>query len=142
MRPSCSEFQGDDARHSCDGLVLFLVNAAGEVLDCNVAAEEIFQIDRNELINCHISVVLPPLAGIPMIQGGMPNSRIRFLSRVGCLFQGVARDGTRFLNELFLNVLDDNGSETVTIVLKPLPHSPDVTRKPQLNSAVQLAESM
>jgi PAS domain-containing protein len=91
----------------------------GMVCDCNGAVEELFKYRRSELVWRHVSMLLPQLAELELMQNGQPNPRMRFLCRIGHRFQAVAQDGGRFASELFLNLLDNTGHSRLSLIVRP-----------------------
>jgi hypothetical protein len=91
----------------------------GMIRDCSCAAEELFKYRRSELAWRHVSMLLPQLAELDLIQNGQANPRLRFLCRIGCPFQAVTHDGEHFASELFLNVLDNTEHGRLSLIVRP-----------------------
>jgi hypothetical protein len=102
-----------------EGVAALRLNDRGLVCDCNSAAEALFKYRRGELAWRHVSMLLPQLAEMELMQNGLPNSRLRFLCRIGRRFQAVAQDGERFASELFLNFFDNIGHGRLSLIVRP-----------------------
>lgn len=98
----------------------------GMVCDCNHAGETLFKYRRSEMVWRHVSLLLPQLAGLDLVQDGQPNPRLRFLCRIGRHFQAVTRDGAHFASEIYLNVLDTAGHGRLSLIVRPAPDQIDV----------------
>lgn len=91
----------------------------GMVCDCNPASEALFKYRRSELIRRHVSMLLPQLAGLELVQNGEPNPRLRFLCRIGQSYQAVTQCGESFAGQLFFNVLDNIGCGRLSLIVRP-----------------------
>lgn len=100
-------------------LAMLTLDDRGMVCDCNSSGEALFKCRRSELVWRHISLVLPQLEELALMQDGQINPRLRFLCRIGRRFQAVARDGERFASELFLNLLDNKGHCRLSLIVRP-----------------------
>ena len=96
------------------------LDEGGIVCNCNSNAEVLFKYCHSELVGCHVSQLLPQLAGVNLIQNGRPNPRIHFLCRIGRQFQGMAQDGEYFAATLLLNVLDTKGCGRIALIVRPI----------------------
>lgn len=91
----------------------------GMIRDCNRAGEALFKYRRSELVWRHVSILLPQLADMKLMQDGQPNPRLRFLCRVGRRFQAVTHDMEHFASELFFNVLEKAGRKQLLLIVRP-----------------------
>ena len=101
-----------------DDPAVLTLNDRGMICDCNRSGEALFRYRRSEMVWQHVSILLPQLADMELVQNGAPNSRLRYLSRIGHRFQAVARDGNCFASELFLNLLDNNRSRRLLLIAR------------------------
>ena len=92
---------------------------SGMICDCNGASEALFKYRRSDVVRQHVSMLLPQLAELDVMQNGEVNPRLRFLCHIGRSFQAVAQDGQRFAGELFLNVLDNMARGHVSLLVRP-----------------------
>lgn len=91
----------------------------GMIRGCNAASESLFSYRRSELVWQHVSMLLPQLAELDLLQNGRINGRLRFLCRIGRSFDAVAQGGKQFASELFLNLLGNDGSRHLTLLVRP-----------------------
>lgn len=91
----------------------------GMIRDCNRASETLFQYLRSELVWRHVSILLPQLAALELMQNGQPNPRLRFLCRTGRHYQAVTQTGRRFASELFLNRLNSTEHGGLSLIVRP-----------------------
>lgn len=103
---------GDEAMLTLDG--------RGMIFDCNGAGEVLFNYRRSELVWRNISMLLPELVDIELVQDGQPNARLRFLCRIGRHFQILTKDGQRVPSELCFNLLDGKGHGRLSLIVCPV----------------------
>lgn len=96
----------------------FAVDERGMICDCNGAAEKLFGYRRSEIVWRHVSLLLPQLADIELMQDGQPNPRLRFLCHSGRCFEAVGKDGQRFTSELFLVHLHNPGKRSLRMIVR------------------------
>jgi len=87
-------------------LCTFTLDDMGTIRDCSRACEQIFDYMQEELVGRHISMLLPQLTNVDLVQEGGINSRLAFLCHCAVVFQARCRDGQSFISELFINRLD------------------------------------
>jgi len=95
----------------------------GMICDCNCSSEALFKYRRSEMVWRHVSMLLPQLAELEVMQNRQPNPHLRFLSRIGRHFQAVTQDGALFASELFLNLLDSTGHGRLSLIVRPVEKS-------------------
>lgn len=95
------------------------LNDLGIICDCNLKSETLFKYRRSELVLQHVSLLLPQLVEMELMQNGQPNLRLRFLCRTGRLFQAVTRSGEQFACTLFFNHLDKTGYGRMSLIVRP-----------------------
>ena len=106
-------------------VAVLTLDGGGIIRDCDTAGEYLFKYRRNELKGQQVSMLLPDLAGVPVVEHGQPNPRLRHLSRAGHQFCTVTKDGERFGSELYLNLLDNTGEARLTLLVCPGQESAD-----------------
>jgi PAS domain S-box-containing protein len=109
-----------DCNDSCAGedLAVLTLDDRGMISDCNRACEALFRYRRSELVWRHVSMLIPQLAELDLMQSGQPNPRLRFLNRIGRNFQAVTQDGSIFASELFLNLIHNNGHYRLSLIVR------------------------
>lgn len=107
------------AAGAAEDVVVLTLDGHGMVCDCNRACEDLFKYHRSELVWRHVSMLLPQLAELALMQNGQPNPHLRFLCRIGRHFLAVTQDGERFASEVFLNVLDGTGRGRLSLIVRP-----------------------
>jgi len=109
-----------DCNDTCAGedLAVLTLDDRGMISDCNRACEALFRYRRSELVWQHVSMLMPQLAELDLMQNGQPNPRFCFLNRIGRNFQAVTQDGTLFDTELFLNLLHNNGHYRLSLIVR------------------------
>jgi hypothetical protein len=101
-----------------DAVTLTLDNL-GMIRDCSGPSEAVFKYRRDELIERHVSLLLPELEGLELVRNGEPNHRLHFQCRIGQLFAAVTRDGVRFASKLFFSLLDNTGDGRLSLIVRP-----------------------
>jgi hypothetical protein len=76
-------------------------------------------IGNISLVRRHVSMLLPQLAELDLMENGEPNSHLRFLRHIGRHFQAVTKDGEKFASQIFLNILDNTGHCRVSLIVRP-----------------------
>lgn len=96
----------DDKDNKDDkGLAFLTLDEVGIIIDCDGAIEAMFGYPRADLIFRHVSMLLPRLEDMELIQGGHLSSRLHYLCHVGLPFLVRPRDGEQFLGYLLLTDL-------------------------------------
>jgi hypothetical protein len=101
-----------------------MLDDLGMIRDCNPESEALFKYRRSHLVSQHVSLLLPQLAELELIQKGQPNVRLSFLSRIGHHFQATPRKGERLACKLFFNVLDSTGHGQMLLIVRPVETAP------------------
>ncbi len=100
-------------------MAVLRLNDRGMIRDCNRAIETLFNYRRSELVWRHVSILLPQLAEMTLLQDGQPNPRLRFQCRIGRHFQALTRDGEQFASELFINFLGSTENSRLLLIVRP-----------------------
>lgn len=95
-----------------------MLDERGIVCDWDSACEMLFGHRRSEMVSRHVSMLLPQLADTELLKDGRPNSKLRFLCRIGVRFQALSRSGERFPCDLFLNSLGNPGSPPLRLIVR------------------------
>lgn len=102
-----------------EDMAALMLNDRGMIRDCNRLGEALFRYRRSELVWRHVSMLLPQLTELDLLQNGQPNPRLRFLCRIGRQFLAVTRDGEQFASTLFLNLLGSMGQPGLSLIVRP-----------------------
>jgi len=102
-----------------DAVAALVVNGRGTILDCDPSGEALFGYRRNELVGQHVSMLLPQLAEVDLLQNGQINPYLRFLCRIGRNFTAVTEGGEHFVSELFLNLPGSIDPPRLSLIVRP-----------------------
>ena len=102
--------------------------ACGTIRDCSRAAERLFGYSREELLEQHVSLLLPSLAAPTALlaQGGRVEPRLAYLSRL-VVFRARPRAGDEFRCQVCLNSLGNPGVPPLLAIVRRVdpPTRPD-----------------
>lgn len=101
-------------------MAVLTLDDRGMVYSCNRAGEALFKYRLRELVCRHISILLPRLADLELMQNGQPNPRLRFLCHIGVQFRATTQNGGSFASELFFNCLDGKGNARSSLIVRPV----------------------
>ncbi len=101
-----------------EGEPVLMLDAKGIVQDCSAEGESLFGYRRSELVSQHVSVVLPQLAGMDLIEDGCLNAHLMFHSRIGGYFHVLNRLGDRVAVDLFVNDLGRQGVHRLRLIVR------------------------
>lgn len=110
----------DDVSDYEESMAVVMLNDRGLIRDCNRACETLFGCPASRLLWRHVSVLLPQLAGIELMQCGCINPRLRFLSHIGYLFEVVGLGGVHIACKLFLNDVENAGRHYLRLIIRPV----------------------
>ncbi len=102
-----------------DGMIVLMLNQNGLILNCNSVAATLFGCMTSQLLWQHASKFLPSLAGAVLFMNGTINPRLRFLSRIGHLFEVMTPAGEALLCRVFFNEVIDQGQQHLCLVICP-----------------------
>jgi len=97
---------------------LLWADERGRILDCCEQAEAMFRYVREELIGRNVSLLVPRLAGIKLLHGGIVNPTLAFQCRCGTPFRVVGRDGFEAFCTLFVNLVTLPVGRSVAIIVR------------------------
>ena len=95
-----------------------MLDERGMICDCDRSAESLFGYRRSEMVWRHVSMLLPQLQQVELLEDGQVNSRIRFLSQLDGYFHAVDRLGKRFGVDLFLVELGNPGLPRLRLIVR------------------------
>ena len=110
---------GVTATGAGENVAALTLDQNGIICDCNSATEALFRYRRNEIVQRHVSMLLPQLAQLDLMEDGRINQHLHFLCHIGRAFLAVAQDGERFTGELFLNIADNMRGGFVSVIVRP-----------------------
>lgn len=102
-----------------DSMAVLTLTDKGMIRECNEAVERLFGCQPSKLIWQHISVLLPQLAEIVLMQGERINPRLHFLSHIGHRFKVAGADGADFASVLFLHTVESSGRCYLRVIIRP-----------------------
>ena len=102
------------------GLLELTLSDNGMICACSKACGKCLGCTSRELLWQHVSVLLPQLQDMPLMQNGQINPRLRFLSHIGRLFILVGHSGKRFMSEVFFNDIESLGRHYLHLVIRPV----------------------
>lgn len=92
----------------------------GTIRECNRAAAKLLDCLPNKLIWQHVSALFPQLAEMALVQGGIINPNLRFLSHIGYQFELVGVSGVPIACALFFNEVEDFGRHCLRLIIRPI----------------------
>ncbi len=109
--------KGSNAASSLpDRATMLTLDDAGTIQECGGSCEEMFGYAQSELKGRHVSVLLPQLEGMALVQNNQANPRLSHLCRCGAAFRARRRDNESFATELFINRLEGGRAGVLMIV--------------------------
>ncbi len=79
FQPATSHNNGIPVVGSEKHTAALTLDKQGLIHDCNLACEELFKYRHDDLISKHISLLLPNLTGLALINKGAINPRLQYL---------------------------------------------------------------
>ena len=104
---------------SDEGPIVLMLNENGLIINCNETATKRLGCMTSQVVWQPISNFLPNLAGTVLTQNGQINPRLRFLSRIGHLFDVKSPDGEAFQCRVFFNEVENYGRRHLCLVISP-----------------------
>lgn len=107
--------------HQCiDDMTVLTLYDSGMIQDCSNAGVELLGCRLDQINLQPISKFVPELKNIELMQGARVNPHLRLLSRVGHLFEVVDMSGKHFKCKLFFNEVEDFGSASLRLIIRPI----------------------
>ncbi|MCX8016860.1 MAG: PAS domain S-box protein [Rhodocyclaceae bacterium] len=97
---------------------VLVLDGQGRIAECDRRGESLFGYACSELVGRHVSLLIPELAELELFEGGQPNARLRYRSRIGYRFFVTRRDGEQFPAILFLNCLDNAQGVRLSLLVR------------------------
>lgn len=102
-----------------EGMLVLMLNESGRIMNCNAVAGKLLGCTTSQLLWQPVSKFLPKLSGTVLMQNGQINPRLRFLSRIGHLFEVMSPDGEVFPSRVFFNEVENYGRQNLCLVICP-----------------------
>lgn len=99
---------GVSGKREMNELAMLRLDDQGVIRDCSQACEPVFGYSPGELAGRHISILIPQLQDVELVEEGRINARLAHLCHCAISFQARRRDGHHFAGELFINRLDSH----------------------------------
>ncbi|MBU0622739.1 MAG: PAS domain-containing protein [Gammaproteobacteria bacterium] len=96
------------------------LDEGGVIHDCSRSFEKLLGFLRDDLVQCHISMLLPQLYGVELVQGGHFNPLLNYLCRCGHHFQVQNRKGDSLAINLNFAHVGYDGSRFLKMFVHPL----------------------
>lgn len=90
-----------------------MLDEDGVIVDCDGAIEPMFGYAPADLISRHVSMLLPKLQYIELMQNGQLNARLHYLCHIGLPFQVRRRDRRQYMGHLSLSDLSNRNLRRV-----------------------------
>jgi PAS domain S-box-containing protein len=91
----------------------------GVIQDCSKSFETLFGFLHHDLAQQHISMLLPQLTGVELVQAGQLNPLLNYLCRCGHLFHVQNRQGDIFSINLNFVHIGYDGSRFLKMFVRP-----------------------
>ncbi len=113
-------FHESNPAHQLKRMALLTLHKDGVIQYCNKIAAEFLGCEVGKNTSHSISKFIPLLTGVELIQDMQINQHLRFLSRVGFIFEVFHMDGTQFNCKLFFNECQDLGMNYLRLIVRPI----------------------
>lgn len=102
-----------------DRMAVLMISDTGTIQECNKAFEKLFGYLSVDILCKHVSMLLPQLAGIPLMNGEEINPRLRWLSRIGHPFVAIGLGSIQFASQLFIHKIENPDQHYLRLVICP-----------------------
>ena len=106
--------------HSEEITAVLTLDDSGRICDCNSAAAQLLDCAPGKVAWKHISIIVPQFAETALVQGGIINPNLRFLSHIGYQFDLVGLSGVHIACALFFNEVEDFGRHCLRMIIRPV----------------------
>jgi hypothetical protein len=117
--PSANALDVANPAFTEEGMVVLMLNESGFILNCNTVAGKLLGGMTSQLLWQPITKFLPQLVNTALMLNGKINPRLRFLSRIGHLFEVTSADGESFKSRVFFNEVENYGQQNLCLVILP-----------------------
>lgn len=99
---------------------MIILNENGIISACNQAASELLGDLPRNIAGREISCIVPQFAETALLQDGMINPNVRFLSHIGYPFMLVNLNGEHFDCTIFFNEIKAFGKSCIRMIVRPV----------------------
>lgn len=92
----------------------------GMITECNKAGGKLLGCRPSELIWRHISLLLPQLRNVALMDGVNMNPYLHFLSRIGYKFDVISLSGARLIARVFFCEIGNIDHRFLRVIICPL----------------------
>jgi len=117
---SIDSFDHSNSHQQFERMPLFTLHKDGVIKSANNAGSELLGCEFSNNIWQPISKFIPQLKGVELIQSMSINQHLRFLSRIGFLFEVFDVSGIEFDCKLFFNECQDLGMDYLRLIVRPM----------------------
>lgn len=103
-----------------EATAVLTLDEEGRICDCNAAAAQLLDCSPGRVAWRHISTIVPQFAETTLVQGGIINPNLRFLSHIGYQFDLVGLGGVHMACALFFNEVEDFGRHCLRLIIRPV----------------------
>lgn len=106
---------------------IFILSDGGMILESNTEGKKLLDYSADESDERHISRLLPVLTKVDLLEKGNErvNPYLRFLSRIGHLFEVTGANGRKFAGELCFNDIHYHNQHLIMIMIHPAQYESD-----------------
>ncbi len=112
--------QTSDNTEALEEPCIFWVDQQGLIQESCAHALRMSGYRADELSGHHISVLLPDLAGLPLLHSGQINPRLAYRCHIAAPFRVVGHDGQVKRCNLFINLIHLPSGPALTILVRVL----------------------
>jgi len=113
-------FDSPNSHQQFESMALFTLHKDGVINSANSAGSELLGCEFGNKNWQPISKFIPQLKGVELIQSMAINQHLRFLSRIGFLFEVFDVSGIEFDCKLFFNECQDLGIDYLRLIVRPI----------------------
>jgi hypothetical protein len=113
-------FDNSNSSQQFDSMALFTLHKDGLIESANCAGSKLLGCEFGNNTWQPISKFIPQLQGVELIQSMRINQNLRFLSRIGFLFEVFDVSGIEFDCKLFFNECQDLGMDYLRLIVRPI----------------------
>ncbi len=97
-----------------------ILSEEGVIQDCSKEGAKLLGYIPENLINLHISKLLPKLVEIELLKAQRINPYLRFLSRIGHQFELIEMNGKRSVGQIFFSDIDNEEGHQLVVLINPM----------------------
>ncbi|MDP2246724.1 MAG: PAS domain-containing protein [Nitrosomonadales bacterium] len=117
--PATMQMNNQVASGSEDDIGILILDETGLITNMNPSALKVLECDAEEAKLQLVSVFIPELADKPLMINDRLNTHLRFLSRVGHVFEVVTQQGKSWPILLFFHEMEISNNKRICLLLAP-----------------------